>query len=73
MGATIKGIKYFGKQIKPTLLDDGVLVYPEFTDAYYQNDFEGYFISNDSVYFKCRSGGLGGARFQIVNGKKIIN
>lgn len=73
-GYTCNGLKVYGNQIKPQLLDSGILKYPESPNICGTSKpvkFDGRFIGTDSIYFSIGSGSRGGDFGQIVSGKRI--
>lgn len=73
-GYTCRGLKVYGNQIKPLLLESGVLIYPEDPNICGTSkpiEFDGQFIGTDSIHFSIGSGSLGANFGQIVSGKRI--
>ena len=73
-GYTCNGLKVYGSQIIPRLMESGVMTYPEDpglcgTSKLVQ--FTGNFIGTDSLHFSIGSGSLGADFGQIVRGKRI--
>jgi len=73
-GYTCNGFKVYGSQIKPQLLDSGILKYPSrssICNTSHGIDFSGRFIGTDSISFTVGSASHGGEFGQIVSGIKI--
>jgi hypothetical protein len=73
-GYTCSGLKVYGTQIVPRILESGVLIYPEDPNICRTSKpviFDGRFIGTDSIHFSIGSGSQGANFGQIVSGKRI--